>query len=416
MHDKYQSAYRQNHSTETALVRIKSDIMDAVDQGKIVILILLDQSSAFDIMSHRILLERMSELYGIQGKVLDWFHSYVSQRKQVVMIDGESSEEYILSNGVPQGSVLGPKLFSMYTRPLGDLIADHGFHYHLYADDAQVYMSCSANVTSCDLNLNIKGLMQAVSEWMVKSQLKLNSIKTDIIAFSSKQNYESVKNLSIVIHVDDVVVPVKTDVRDLGVYFDTCLTMENHVNHVTRQCFMHLRNIAKVRQFLTCDALQSLIRAMVTSRLDYGNALLCGIFERLTTGLQRVQNYAARLIAGASRGDHITPLLVSLHWLPIKFRISYKVLVLVYQAIHGTAPVYMCELLQIYQPSRSLRSESELRLVVPRFRTVTYGANSFRTTAAKLWNSLPVSLRNLPSFNSFKSMLKTHLFQLAYPS
>ena len=134
----------------------------------------------------------------------------------------------------------------------------------------------------------------------IKSQLKLNSTKTDIIGFSSKQNYESVKNLSIVI--DDVVVPVKTDVRDLGVYFDTCLTMENHVNHVTRQCFMHLRNIAKVRQFLTCDALQSLIRAMVTSRLDYGN----GISERLTTRLQRVQNYAARLIAGASRGDHIT--------------------------------------------------------------------------------------------------------------
>ena len=91
-------------------------------------------------------------------------------------------------------------------------------------------------------------------------------------------------------------------------------------------------------------------------------------------------------------------------------RISYRVLVLVYKAIHGTAPVYMCELLQIYQLSRSLRSESELRLVVPRFRTVTYGPNSFRTTAAKLWNSLPVSLRNLPSFNSFKSMLKTHLF------
>ena len=146
MHDKYQSACIQNHSTETALVRVKSDIMDAVDQGKIVILIMLDQSSAFDILSHKILLGRMSELYGIQGKVLDWFHSYVSQRKQVVMIDGESSEEYILSTGVPQGSVLGPKLFSMYSRSLGNLIADHGFHYHLYADDTQVYMSCSANV------------------------------------------------------------------------------------------------------------------------------------------------------------------------------------------------------------------------------------------------------------------------------
>ena len=127
-------------------------------------------------------------------------------------------------------------------------------------------MSCSANVTSCDLNLNTKGLMQAVSEWMVKSQLKLDSAKTDIIAFSSKQNYEGVKNLSIVI--DDVVVPVKTDVRNLGVYFDTCLTMENHVNHITRQCFMHFRNIAKVRQFLTCDVQQSLIWAIVTSRLD----------------------------------------------------------------------------------------------------------------------------------------------------
>ena len=127
--------------------------------------------------------------------------------------------------------------------------------------------------------------------------------------------------------------------------------------------------------------------------------------------LQKVQNYAARLVCQASYKDHVSPLLQSLHWLPVRARVTYKVLVLTYQAIHGLAPEYLQQLVTVYEPNRNLRSQHELRLVVPRYKTVTYGGKSFKAAAALLWNLIPTELRNSPSLNSFKHCLKTHLFK-----
>ena len=172
-------------------------------------------------------------------------------------------------------------------------------------------MSLSAKGTSNGLNANIRGLLDDISDLMVQSQLKLNNSKTEVIAFSSKHNEKHVKDLSI--QIDHVTVPVESVVRDLGIYLDTCLTMEDHVNRLAHTCYIHLRNISKIRSFLTVDAMKSMQASMVTSRLDYGNALLCGVSNSLINKMQRIQNYAARLITGVSTLEHITPLLISLH-------------------------------------------------------------------------------------------------------
>ena len=142
--------------------------------------------------------------------------------------------------------------------------------------------------------------------------------------------------------------------------------------------------------------------------------MLCGAPDSICNKLQKVQNYAARLVSGSSYKDHITPVMQSLHWLPVKARIDYKILVMVYQAIHKVAPDYLQELVQVYHPARSLRSASELRLQVPRCNSATYGHKSFKVVAATKWNSLPASIRDSPSVNSFKRVLKTHLFKSIY--
>ena len=140
LHEQMQSAYRQNHSTETALLKVHSDILSAVDNGCVVVLVLLDITAAFDTIDHAILLSRLRHRFGVTGAALDWLRSYLANRKQLVRIGSDNSSPTV-PFGIPQGSVLGPLIFTAYITPLGDLIRKYGLEYHLYADDTQIYIS-----------------------------------------------------------------------------------------------------------------------------------------------------------------------------------------------------------------------------------------------------------------------------------
>jgi len=141
LHEDMQSAYRKYHSTETALLRVQNDILQAIDSQGAAILVLLDLSAAFDTIDHKILFSTVENEMGVTGNALAWFKSYLTDRHQSVIIDGMPSDKQKLQYGVPQGSVLGPLLFISYTKPLGDIIRRHGLQYHLYADDTQLYLA-----------------------------------------------------------------------------------------------------------------------------------------------------------------------------------------------------------------------------------------------------------------------------------
>ena len=136
--DPLQSAYRDKHSTETALIKVQNDILSA---GSSAILLMLDLSAAFDTIDHDILLSRLCNVYGITGNALDWFRSYLTGRIQRVVIEDFVSVDQELDFGVPQGSVLGPRIYCMYTKPVSDIILRHGLSHHSYADDTQLYMT-----------------------------------------------------------------------------------------------------------------------------------------------------------------------------------------------------------------------------------------------------------------------------------
>ena len=203
-------------------------------------------------------------------------------------------------------------------------------------------------------------------------------------------------------------------VKNLGAWQDSTLTMERHVNNITRSCYHHIRNIGKIRNNITTDACRTLVQATITSRLDYANALLYGLPKSLISRLQRVQHSAARLISRTKKHDHITPVMIELDWLPVESRVKYKVLLYVYKVVHGSAPSYLQDMLSVCRPTRALRSASQSLLSVPKARTVTYGDRSFRVAAPTLWNMLPDYLKNAPTERMFKKQLKTHLFKLAY--
>ena len=156
------------------------------------------------------------------------------------------------------------------------------------------------------------------------------------------------------------------------------------------------------------------IHAFVSSRLDYCNALYFGLDQRLIKRLQLVQNAAARLLTGTRRHEHITPVLASLHWLPVAQRVQYKMLLMVFKSLNGTAPSYLSELLSKQEYSRTLRSSSQSLLAVPRSKLKSRGDRAFSVAGPRLWNSLPLQVRSALTLEHFKSLLKTHLFSMAY--
>ena len=223
---------------------------------------------------------------------------------------------------------------------------------------------------------------------------------------------QKVKTLNnITINIGSTTIAPSPSVRNLGVIFDQTLTLEKHVNNICRTCYMHLRNISKVRKYLSQDATKSLVHALVMSRLDYANVLLYGLPEYMIAKLQKVQNTCARITMRTPRRDHISPILRGLHWLPVRERLQYKVLLYVYKGLNGLAPSYIMDMVKIYTPTRSLRSNDKMLLTVPVYKSATYGKRTFSYCAAELWNPLPLNLKMSPSLNSFKSQLKTFLFK-----
>ena len=184
LHETLQSAYKPAHSSETSLLRVQNDFLQAIDKRQCGMLILLDQYVAFDTVDHSVLLQRLSDRLNVKDTALNWFESYLSDRTHSVVVSGESSHPVPLSCGIPQGSILGPALFTVYTMPLGGIIRRYEIYFHLYADDTQLYIffkpSRSGFITSKSL------LHQCVAEnrmWMRQNFLKLNSDKTEVIFY-----------------------------------------------------------------------------------------------------------------------------------------------------------------------------------------------------------------------------------------
>ncbi len=401
--DAKQSGFRSGHST--ALLSVTEALRIAKANSKSSVLILLDLSAAFDTVNHQILLSTLSSL-DITGIPLRWFESYLTGRSFRVAWGGEVSKAHKLVTGVPQGSVLGPLLFSTYTKSLAPIIQARGFSYHFYADDAQLYLSFRPDDPK--VAARISGCLADISAWMKEHHLQLNLAKTELLVFPATPTLQH----DFTIQLGSSTITPSASVRNLGVIFDDQLTFKEHIAKTARYCRFALHNIRKIRPFLTAHAAQLLVQALVISRLDYCNALLAGLPSNTIKPLQMIQNAAARLVFNEPKRAHVTPLFVSLHWLPVAARIQFKTLMLAYRTTTGSAPTYFHSLLRIYIPSRSLRSASEQCLMVPSQRGSKSLSRTFSFTVPGWWNDLPTPIRNAGSLSNFKQQLKTHLFQL----
>ena len=369
------------------------------------------RSHIIDTIDHNILITRLQRSFGFGGNVLNWFSSYLNDRTQTVCIDNDMSQPAALLFGVPQGSVLGPILFSLYTQPLSEVITQRNCSFHKYADDTEISKSTDLNSFLTNQFI-MQDCISDILTWMQSNKLKLNPEKTEFMVAGTKYSLDRVPSDSI--SVGNNSISIQSSVRYLGVTIDSSLSMQRHISDVCRSCFLALRRISSIRPFISKQSTSTLIHASITSRLDYCNSTLTGVSSDQLSRLQRVQNCAVRLVLKKGKREHVTPMLKQVHWLPISFRIQYKLSVLAFRHFENTLPVYLSKTLQTYQPSRTLRSSSEKLLTVPFSKSKFVNDRSFSFSVPRMWNSLPSSLRDTPSLSQFKSQLKTYLFRLAF--
>ena len=243
---------------------------------------------------------------------------------------------------------------------------------------------------------------------MSKYFLKLNPLKSQIIVFCS----ESLKHQFHinVFFLDNSCIRFCHAVKNLGCILDTHLTLEHQVNNCVSSIFSSIKNIARIKFFLTKKELTILVSSFIVSKLDYCNSLYYGINNCLMKKLQYAQNCAARLIYNKRKYDHVTKLMIELHWLPVKFRIWYKICLLIFKCINHASYAHPEELQSLLTINHSTRF---VQLKMQR-NNLKISDRAFSVCAPKLWNQLPTNLKNEKSFTSFKCDLKTYLFRCAY--
>ena len=282
-------------------MKIASDIFDAADAEKVTVFSLLDLSAAFDTIDHSILLQRLT--YTTVSLVL------LNDGSSLFLLDVLLLSTFKVSNRLdPCYHVLcrkGPSLVNLYTADVIHIAHSFGVTVHCYADDLQLYVYCTVAEAPAALQ-RILGCIEAIDSWMGSNRLKLNPDKTQLIWLGTKQRLATLDITPVRLHEGTVIKP-STSVRNLGVIFDSELSMLEHVSSVTRAYFYHLQQLRFVRYSLIPDCAKMLVHAFFSSKVDYRNSLLYSATAQVTRRLQVVMNAVARLIGGLKRFDHIMP-------------------------------------------------------------------------------------------------------------
>lgn len=412
-----QSGFRKSHSTSTALLDVVDNILEAQDAGSGSILVLLDFSRAFDSINISLLLSKLA-FYGFDNPTIKWFDSYLTRRKQRVVLqksDGTTltSRDECLDRGIPQGSILGPLLFTIYTADI--TVGIRNCMYHVYADDLQVYSKIpSTEAHACVLRLNED--LSSIAEWAAKNCLVLNPTKSKYMFMGSKHQINNLVAANHRVAVMGRDIERVTEARNLGVLMDGNLHFEHHIQEVVRNCFYRLKVLYRIRNYLSTELRLRLCEAMILSKLNYCTTVYgpC-LYQKTQKTIQRVQNACVRYCFHVPPRSHVTPFLNSANILKMEARQKLHLATLLFGVINLRKPLYLYEKLTWHQSRRAaIRRVPPLPLIVQKFKGSAAFKGSFRYeyAATKCWNNIPPPIRNCKVRFTFKSSYKSYLLNI----
>ncbi|CAH2108077.1 unnamed protein product [Euphydryas editha] len=407
-----QSGFRKHHSTTTALINVMDDVLLAQDDGNVTIMVLLDFSRAFDAINIELLLAKL-RFYGLEEASVRWFASYLQNRTQIVEIKNGlegviSSRCSPIKRGVPQGSILGPILFSIYSADVTKCVQNCKFH--IYADDIQIYLSFKPH----DINQSLSKInddLDRIFSWSQSNALVLNATKTKYIVLGTRKQVQLVRMRDPAIFINGTRLECVSEVRNLGLILDEHMRFEKHVSETIRGCFYRLKVLYRIRNSIDEKTRIRLCETLVLSKFNYVDSVIGPrLLERTKKSIQRVQNACARYCFNIPRRDHVTPYINQASMLKMENRRRLHLATMLFGIVKYRMPAYLFDRLnwaRDVNTSHSTRSQS-YALSIPIHRTAAF-RGSFKYAATKCWNNLPPPLRSIGTQMNFKRLYRHYL-------
>lgn len=407
--DDYQSAYRSHHSTHTALLNITDDIRAGIDRGEVTLLAAIDFSKAFDCINVDLLIDKLIA-YGFSDTACDWVRSFLSARPQAVRSPAGVLSTFLSRNkGVPQGTKSGPNFFSIYINDASSVLV-HSKH-GIYADDFTIYISGPPS----DIPLLVERMNSDISRlvtWALANDLRINSAKTQAMFFGSRRFISQLRaSPAPQLCVEDHRLEYSDTVKILGVTLDSTLSFRTQCTITAKKCNSTMARLRKKQDYLPSATKMHLVKALVFPHLDYCAGLFLDLSSELSTKLSRCMNAALRFATGLRKSDHISPAYANNNLLTYRSRRDYLCICLLASVLTSGQPAYLSSAFNFTNKSGTKRC-STLDLGLPHARTECY-RNSYRIYVARLWNGIPVKLREDYPRSCFNSKVRDYFLNVS---